>query len=196
MPLWKTVSTPPDYSPQGQKVVETNSDAPRSCWTVYTRAHQEKSLGSQLRKCGIRFYLPLAPRIQTNVDGSCQTHLPLFSRFLFVSASEDELLSVLSTGLVSRMLPVADEDRLRHDLNQLQQLIRSKTSLTVETRIDEIVGEDVSIQSGPLDGIEGRCMERSGLSRLLVPIAEIGQGVSISAEQLSLERTRSVSVEN
>lgn len=169
---------------------QSNGSRQRSWWTVYTRTRGQKSLARQLSWCRIPCYLPLAPREHDFRGRSVILHLPLFDRFLFLFCNQDECLTALSTRLISRILPVGDQERLRQDLWNLQRLIDAETSLTVETHLAP--GAKVRIPSGPLGGVEGILTQRSGRNRFLVAVAEIGQGVSLPIDDLGLERTHSL----
>ncbi len=83
------------------------------------------------------------------------------------------------------MIEVADQDRLVFDLFQVRQLITSDVPLTIESRFAP--GQRVRIKSGPMLGVEGIVHERRAVTRLIVEIQFLQQGVSLEIEDFYLE---------
>jgi transcription antitermination factor NusG len=159
--------------------------APRRWLTLYTKSRQEKSLARELLKYGIPFYLPLVRK--TNISrGRKRTSLvPLFAGYVFLYGSEEERVRSLTTGRISRVLEVEDEDQLVFDLRQLRQLIVSDAPLTVESRL--AAGQWVRVRQGAFAGLEGTVLKRRGKTRLLVSINFLQQGASVEIEDFLLE---------
>lgn len=157
----------------------------RVWWAVYTKARQEKRLAEQLLRYEIPFYLPLVARNHVGRARTIQSHVPVFTGYVFLLASPDERLRCLTTNRVSQMLPVADPIELRHDLMNLQRLIESNMPLTVESRIQP--GQRVRIRHGVMAGMEGTVISRRRLTRLLVAVNFLQQGVSVELDDYLLE---------
>src|SRR5215813_8882356 len=90
-------------------------------WVFYTRARQEKSLARDLLQREISFYLPLVPRRLLIRGRPVYSHVPLFTGYLFVYGSNDDRIRALMTNRVAQVLPVADADQLRTDLQNIQR---------------------------------------------------------------------------
>ena len=152
----------------------------RRWWAVYTKARQEKAFARDLLRHEIPFYLPLVEKTLKYGRRKIRSRVPLFGGYVFLFGSEDERAISLTTRRVSRMLSVADPERLRSDLRRLQELITSGAPLTIESRLAP--GRRVCVQRGPFEGFEGTVMERRGQMRLIVRVDFLQQGVSVEIE--------------
>jgi len=154
-------------------------------WAVYTKARQEKSLARQLVGMGVPFYLPLIPRV-ANIGGRrFKSHLPLFSGYMFVYATDEQRMSTLATDRVAHMWASPSTCELTRDLQAVQSLIESGVPLTTEGRLQ--TGQRVRVTSGALEGLEGVVLSRRGEDRLLVSVRFLQQGVSIQIKDYLLE---------
>ena len=170
-------ASPADTKGAGDRRTPQN----RTWWVVCARERQHQALASKLSQWRIPFYLPLAP-CTSDAATLGHSYVPLFGNLLFAFGSEEECRTVLATRMVSRILPVDDEDRLRQSLLDLHRLLDSGYALTMESPLP--AGTKVRVAGGELKGLQGVLIERSGNERLLVAIDEIGQGVSISVDLL------------
>jgi transcriptional antiterminator RfaH len=157
----------------------------RHWFAIYTKARQEKALARDLWGQEIPFYVPLVIKERAVGHRRLHSNVPLFPGYLFLFGTDQERVRSLTTNRVSRIIPVADEVRLRHDLGQLRQLIDSGAALTVERRIQP--GQRVRIRSGTFQGVEGQVIERHGRTRLLVAVNFLQQGASIELDDFRVE---------
>jgi transcription antitermination factor NusG len=86
---------------------------------------------------------------------------------------------------VSRVISVADSQRLVFDLRQLHQLIAADAPLTVEARLEP--GDRVRVRQGPLLGLEGTVLVRRNRTRLLIAVDFLQQGASVEIDDFLLE---------
>ncbi len=157
----------------------------RFWWAVYTMARQEKSFARDLLRHGVPFYLPVIKKTLTYGRRKVCSHVPLFTGYVFLFGSQEERRISLTTRRVSRILSVADPERLRSDLWQLQGLIASGEPLTIESRLAP--GRRVRVLSGPFEGIEGTIVERRGKMRLIVQVDFLQQGASVEIQDHLVE---------
>ena len=172
--------TPHDFRmfPDESSQVGANcADSSRVWWGVFTRPVCEKELAEKLRASHISTFLPMAPT--SRLGGDSERWLPLFPGYLFLFGNEAELLKALATGCVCRILPVADQDRLRTDLADLQRLLTSDVPLRLETDLGARSGELIRVTQGNWAGISGRTYDHGSESRFLVAIDFLDQGVSV-----------------
>ncbi len=157
----------------------------RKWWVLYTKARQEKAVARELFAHDVPFYLPLVRK--TLVYGNRRVHsrVPIFSGYVFLRGSEEERVQALRTNRICRVLPVADPQRLREDLEQLRRLIESGAPLTVEARLAR--GARVRIRRGPLAGLEGTVLVRRGITRVLVCVDFLQRGASVAIDDCMLE---------
>jgi transcription antitermination factor NusG len=155
-------------------------------WAMYTMARQEKKLMRNLVELGISFYAPVISRRFRSPNGRTRvTYQPLFSNYVFVCGDELQRYRCVSTGAVSRCLPVAQTGELLHDLKQIKSLIYLDAPLSPERRIEP--GQKVRIRSGSFAGYEGIVVRREQEIRLLVSVRFMNQGVSVVLDDCQME---------
>lgn len=157
----------------------------RAWRVVYTKPRQEKCLARELRRCQVPHYLPLVTRQHFYRGRRVDSYAPLFGSYVFLHCTEEERIRSLGTGRISQLLPVADQDRLIVDLQRVEQLIESGFPLTVENRLRP--GQRVRVKRGSLEGMEGVVEARRRMSRLVVLIEFLQQGVSLEIDDYLLE---------
>ena len=157
----------------------------RRWWAVYTMARQEKAFARDLLRHEIPFYLPIVKKTLTYGRRKIRSRVPLFSGYVFLFGSDDERGISLTTSRVSRILSVADSERLRSDLRQLQELITSGAPLTIESRLAP--GRRVRVRRGPFEGVEGFVVKRRGQMRLILHVDFLRQGASVEIEDYMVE---------
>jgi len=155
-------------------------------WALYTLARHEKELTRRLRGLEIAFYCPLIGRRTASPSGRTRVaHVPLFAGYVFMYGGGDARYRAMTTNCISRWLPVGDGQELTHDLRQVRRLIDSGAPLTPEARLDP--GARVRVRCGPLAGMEGKVIRRSGEVRLLVAVNFLKQGASLLLEDHQVE---------
>ncbi|MHC4406167.1 MAG: transcription termination/antitermination NusG family protein, partial [Planctomycetota bacterium] len=152
---------------------------------LYTKARQEKAIARDLFAWGIPFYLPLVTKTSVCRGRKICAHVPLFQSYVFLFGTESERVQSLTTNRLSRILTVYDPDRLRFDLQQVEELIASGVPLTVESRL--AAGRRVRVVHGPLRGLEGMVVVRRGSTRLWVYVDFLQQGASVEIDDFLLE---------
>lgn len=161
----------------------------RNWWAVFTRTRQEKALARELERLEVPFYLPLLTKSNYFRQRVVESHIPLFPGYVFLYATDAERIKALTTNRIMSLLTVPDQDRLQHDLRQLQRLIEAKAPLTLEERLQP--GHRVRIRFGSLQGLEGVITDRrGGKRRLLVAVEFLQSGVSVEIEDFMVERIR------
>lgn len=157
----------------------------RQWWVLYTKARQEKSVARQLLGCRIPFYLPLVRKNLLYRGRKLQSHIPLFAGYVFLFGSEEERRRSLTTNRISRVLPVPNQAELYRDLSQVLRIIDSEADLAIEPRLAP--GQRVRIRAGSLAGLEGTVVSRQRVSRLVVAVNFLRQGVSVEIDDFLLE---------
>jgi transcriptional antiterminator RfaH len=158
----------------------------RRWWVFHTRARQEKAVARELLGYHVPFYLPLVRKTWIRRGRRVSSYVPMFSGYVFVYASEEERVRSLATNRVCRVLTVHDPIRLLHDLQQIRHLIGTNLVLTIERRLAR--GDRVRVRSGPLTGLEGTVLTRSGETRLVISVDFLQQGASVEIDDSMLER--------
>ncbi len=175
----------PSVFPDDLLAPESQVDAERLWWAVYTKARQEKALARDLFAQQIPFYLPLVPRSSLSRGRRIESQLPLFKSYLFIFVREEERVETLRTNRVSRLIPVESPARLRRELWQVQQLIARKAPIVVEAR--PAPGRRVRVKSGAFMGIEGVVEQQRSGYRLIVEVSFLQQSVSVELDDGQIE---------
>jgi transcription antitermination factor NusG len=155
-------------------------------WGMYTLPRFEKKLMRQLEELGIAFYGPTISRRYRSPGGRLRTsYEPLFPNYVFVCGDEYQRYNAVSTGSVSRWLPVPQPEELITDLRQIHRLILTDADLAPETRLEP--GDRVRVKNGVFKGFEGTVLRRENEVRLLISVRYMGRGASVALDDCQLE---------
>jgi transcription antitermination factor NusG len=157
----------------------------RCWWTLYCKARHEKSIARYLEGQQIAFYLPLIPKVTHRRGRRWESYVPLFTGYVFLFGTFDDRLLSLKSNRISTVLQVGDQVRLHSDLQQVRRVVESGQPLAPESHL--MPGRLVRIHSGPLAGLEGRIIHRAGISRLVIAVNFLKQGVSVEVDDYFLE---------
>jgi transcription antitermination factor NusG len=155
-------------------------------WALYTLARFEKKLMRQLIEIEIPFYGPTISRRYRSPQGRMRTSVePLFPNYVFIMGDELARFKAVSTGSVSRWMPVADSVELVTDLRQIRRLILTDSPLAPELRLHP--GQKVRVKTGVFKGFEGTIIRRENEVRLLISVRYMGRGASVALDDCQLE---------
>lgn len=152
----------------------------RKWWVLRTRSRQEKAIARDLSRWQVPYYLPLVEERKAVRGRSRRCVLPMFAGYLFLYGDEEERVASLKTNRVAQVLAVQDQQRLTHDLRQVERLTASGAALCVESKLTP--GRRVIVTGGSLAGLEGVILTRRGVNRLFVSVDLIQQGVSLEVD--------------
>ena len=155
-------------------------------WALYTLARFEKKLMRQLLKIEVPFYGPTIARRYRSPQGRIRTSVePLFPNYVFIMGDEMARYKAVSTGSVSRCMPVANPAELVIDLRQIRSLILTDSPLSPELRL--LPGQRVRVKTGVFKGFEGTIIRRENEVRLLISVRYMGRGASVALDDCQLE---------
>ena len=155
-------------------------------WALYTLARFEKKLMRQLIEIEVPFYGPTIARRYRSPQGRMRTSVePLFPNYVFIMGDEMARYKAVSTGSVSRWMPVADSLELVTDLRQIRRLILTGSPLAPELRLQP--GQKVRVKTGVFKGFEGTILRRENDVRLLISVRYMGRGASVALDDCQLE---------
>jgi transcriptional antiterminator RfaH len=175
---------PDRYPPDLFDPSPAGAAAGRAWWVLHTFPRQEKSLARRLHAAGIAHYLPAVPR-SSRVRGRVLTsYVPLFPGYLFLLADREERVGALTSNRVVQTLQVHDQEKLWHDLRQIDRLLASGAPVSAEARLAP--GTPVEITTGPLAGLCGTVVRTASGRRFVVRVDFIHQGASVLLEDCAL----------
>ncbi len=176
----------PVLTPQSDIVVANSKAEIGTWWALYTLARFEKKLMRQLIEIEIPFYGPTIARRYRSPQGRMRTSVePLFPNYVFIMGDEMARFNAVSTGSVSRWMPVADSLELVTDLRQIRRLILTDSPLAPELRLQP--GQKVRVKTGVFKGFEGTIIRRENEVRLLISVRYMGRGASVALDDCQLE---------
>lgn len=153
---------------------------------MYTLARFEKKLMRKLIDIEIPFYGPTIARRYRSPQGRIRTSVePLFPNYVFIMGDEIARYKAVSTGSVSRWMPVSDSAELVADLRQIRWLIQTESPLSPELRLQP--GQRVRVKTGVFKGFEGTIIRRENEVRLLISVRYMGRGASVALDDCQLE---------
>lgn len=192
----ESVDTPESESAESSEVVELKTESTSSIlpvlahegtwWALYTMARFEKKLMRQLLEIEVPFYGPTISRRYRSPQGRIRTSIePLFPNYVFIMGDEMARYKAVSTGSVSRWMPVGDSAELVTDLRQIRSLIQTEAPLSPELRLQP--GQKVRVKTGVFKGFEGTIIRRENEIRLLISVRYMGRGASVALDDCQLE---------
>ncbi len=156
-------------------------------YAAYTRARHEKRVADQLAQRTVQTFLPLYSSVRRWKDRRITLQLPLFPSYLFVRLALCDRLRVLQVPGVVRLvgfngmpaaLPPLEVEALQKALAQRVQ---------AEPHPYLTAGGQVTIRSGPLQGLSGVLVRRKGAFRLVVSIHLISRSILVDADLADIE---------
>lgn len=159
-------------------------------YAIYVRSRHEFKVLERLTKSGVEAFLPVVERFSRWKDRQKLVSFPLFPGYLFIHIPKiyEDMLAILKTHGVVRftgMIPGEPESVPEDQINSLKRLVESKESLDPYPYLKE--GQRVRIRRGPLAGVEGILVERSGLHILVLSVDILQRGVSLKIDASEVE---------
>ena len=167
-----------------ESITESNISRQRakSWFAVHTRARHEKKANRALAEKNVETFLPLREVVSQWKDRKKKVFLPLFPGYLFVCMDPGDRYELLNTAGVIRILgnngvpvPVSPEE-----IETTKRLI--ETGLRYEPFPYSIVGREVEVIRGPLEGAIGRISRTKGAYRLILSVHLIRRSVSVEVD--------------
>jgi transcription antitermination factor NusG len=158
---------------------------------VHVKSRHEFQAAERLAGAGIETFLPAVEKLRNWKDRNKLIRFPLFPGYLFVHTenSHQSQLAVVKTKGVVRLLglvpgnpePVPDE-----------QILSLKKTIDLNIPLDPYPylqkGQRVRIKRGPLAGVEGLLVEKSGMHKLVLSIDILCQSTSLTIQASEVER--------
>ncbi|SRR6266852_4646036 len=156
------------------------TERPSEWWVLYTRAHAEKALARHFFRRQIAFFLPLYQKDVRVAGRWRRSYLPIFPGYIFLCGGAEHRLAALETNLVSRSIPVPDQERLWLDLANVFRVIATGVPLIPEPRLEP--GTLVEVTSGAMAGFQGKVLRRGRQLRLVIEVQLLQQAVSVEID--------------
>ena len=157
---------------------------------VYTKSRHEQIVVNELSKKDIESFCPMFKERRQWSDRKKWVHFPLFRSYVFARIHLKENIFVLQTIGVNKIVKFQNKISIIPDqvINDIKNIVDGGYKIQ---QVDYFIkGDEVSVVSGPLKGINGIIQELKGDSRLIMKVEAIRQAFSIeiSSEQLKLKK--------
>ncbi|HYH80451.1 MAG TPA: UpxY family transcription antiterminator [Longimicrobium sp.] len=157
-------------------------DAPH-WYACLTRSRHEQKVDSLLRRQAIETYLPTTVRVSQWKDRRKLVHFPLFPGYVFCSFTLHQLMQVVSTHGVARVVSTGGYPTPipATEIESIRVVQRAVPDGTPEISPAALLqkGNWVRVATGPFNGVQGMIIERRGRKRVLVSISVIGQALEV-----------------
>lgn len=157
-------------------------------YVMYTTSRSEKKVAERLQEKGWEVYLPIVEELRQWSDRKKKVQRALFNGYVFVRTERNKLWECLQVpGAVKFVHFSGHHATIREeDLNMIKRIVT--TGVAVETDGSEIEpGEKVKVMGGPLQNMEGECIEKGNKDYFLIRIPGIYQNMLITIERKFLQ---------
>ena len=157
---------------------------------VYTKSRHEQIVINELSKKDIESFCPMFKERRQWSDRKKWVHFPLFRSYVFARIHLKENIFVLQTIGVNKIVKFQNEISIipNQVINDIKNVVDGRYKIQ---QVDYFIkGDEVSVVSGPLKGVNGIIQDLKGDSRLIMKVEAIRQAFSIeiSFEQLKLKK--------
>ena len=157
---------------------------------VYTKSRHEQIVINELSKKNIESFCPMFKERRQWSDRKKWVHFPLFRSYVFARIHLKENIFVLQTIGVNKIIKFQNKISIIPEqvINDIKNVVDGGYKIQ---QVDYFIkGDEVSVISGPLKGVNGIIQDLKGDSRLIMKVEAIRQAFSIeiSSEQLKLKK--------
>ena len=157
---------------------------------IYTKSRHEQIVVNELSKKDIESFCPMFKERRQWSDRKKWVHFPLFRSYVFARIHLKENIFVLQTIGVNKIVKFQNKISIIPDqvINDIKNIVDGGYKIQ---QVDYFIkGDEVSVVSGPLKGVNGIIQDLKGDNRLIMKVEAIRQAFSIeiSSEQLKLKK--------
>ena len=155
-------------------------------FAMYTLARHEKEFMRKLRPLNIAHYGPMVQQRKRSPQGRIRTsYIPLFTGYVFIRGDEVARHDAVSTGCISRCLPVTESEQLLMDLQRIRFVIERGNDVQPEPK--PLIGRAAIVKTGAMTGLRGTISKVHSQHRLTVIVNFMQQGASVLVDEADVE---------
>jgi transcriptional antiterminator NusG len=165
----------------------TQAQTGHAVYAVKVRSRGEYTVGHALRHKGFDILLPTYVHRRPYSDRIKRVNCALFPGYIFVRTDTQEFLPIVSTEGVSYIIKSGNSlhPLPQEEVTALESLCKFNDGC--EPCVNYIAGQRVSIESGPLRGLQGVLARVGDNDRLVISINSIFSSVSIDVRDTSIK---------
>lgn len=157
-------------------------------FVLYTTSRAEKKVAQRLREKGLEVYLPMVEELRQWSDRKKKVQKALFNGYLFVKTIKANLWESLQVPGAVKFVHFAGEHATvrEEEIETIKRIL--ETGVAVETDGSDIeAGEQVRILGGPLEGMQGECVNKGNKDYFIIRIPGINQNMMVNIPRKFLE---------
>lgn len=149
-------------------------------YVVYTRPKTERKVAENITDMGIESYLPMYKVVRQWSDRKQRIDMPLFPNYVFVRVNSLMRTHLFSIKELVRFVSIEQKPVVirEKEIMTIKRVLTGDADVMPEEYFQE--GMRVKIGYGPLAGLEGVILQRSGTTRLIVRIDALMKAFSVS----------------
>ena len=159
----------------------------KSWIAVYTKARHEKIVKEEFMNKGFETYLPLLRERRKWSDRKKWVEFPMFRSYVFVRIYLNEILPVLETPGVVRIISFGEKPAVINDKHISDIKLILNGGYKPQNTDYFMRGDKVIVNQGPLKGIHGEIVRMDNHDRLILRINEIQNSISVKIEKQFLK---------
>ena len=179
--MLKLSDNPPILSPLAECLEELTG----RWWVAHTKSRCEKAFVFNLIDHGIGYFLPLIERVRISGGKKRQVLHPLFGGYVFFCGDDEDRYRAMTTNRLCSTIEVHDQEDLRAELTAIEKALTGKAQLDPYPTL--AVGRRCRIRAGAFQGLEGVVVRRDKLTRIVLQVSILGQGVAMEIDADLLE---------
>lgn len=177
----------------GTKLISSpnNPDSAELLWhAVYTRHQHEKTVAQLLASKGLETFLPLYAAAHRWKARTKVVSLPLFPCYVFLKASSDRPLNILTTPGVHMIVSSAGRPLTipEKEIEDLRLVVGSGAPMQPHRLLQR--GDRVRVKAGSLTGLEGILIRHKNVCRVVLSVEILGKSAAVEVDALLLERVK------
>lgn len=157
-------------------------------YVLYTSSRAEKKVAQRLQEKGLEVFLPMIEELRQWSDRKKKIQKALFNGYLFVKINRIQLWDALQVPGAVKFVNFAGEHATvrQQEIDTIRRIL--ETGVAVETDNSEIEeGQQVRILGGPLQGMEGECVNKGNKDYFIIRVPGINQSMLINIPRKFLE---------
>lgn len=157
-------------------------------YVMYTTSRAEKKVAQRLEEKGLDVYLPMIEELRQWSDRKKKVQKALFNGYIFVKTTKTKLWEALQVPGAVKFVNFSGEHATvrEQEIDIIRRIL--ETGVAVETDASDIdKGEQVRILGGPLEGMEGECVNKGNKDYFIIRIPGIHQNMMVNIPRKYLE---------
>jgi len=155
-------------------------------YVAHVRPRCEKKLAEFCIREGFACTLPLYRSVKRYRGKKVEFRKPLFPGYVFIQIVPESTPKLRQNQYVANLLEPPDQQEFADQLTDILNALDTDLEVRLEPQI--VAGQRVKIRSGPLRGLEGIVVQRSGTLEVHLRLDFIGQAAALrlAADELEL----------